>query len=217
MCRLDTATDMTARRNAGLSGVAAALLFAVGNAIWALDMPEDGTTVPRVVEFYRDRADQIVIGGSLSLLSIAVFLLFAAALRHVLIEAGDEEVLATTAFGGAVLGMAAGLGAEAVNMVAALRARDDELNEALAQSLFEISQILGSAAAAVGLGLFALAAGVAALRSGQVVPRGIAIVTVLLGVLLLSPLSHVNWLPGAAMIVLGVTLGAMLLRRPAAP
>jgi hypothetical protein len=203
---------MTARRQAGLSGVAAALLFAAGNAIWALGMPEDGTAVPEVVEFYGDTADRIVIGGSISLLSIAVFLLFAAALRNVLIEAGDEDVLATAAFGGAVLGMAAGLGAEAVNMVAALRAQDDELTGSLAQSLFEVSQILGSAASGVGLGLFALAAGVAALRGRPVVPRGVAIVTVLLGVLLLTPLSHLNWLPGATMIVLGGMIGATLLR-----
>jgi hypothetical protein len=204
-------TNTAARRHAGLAGLAAALLFAVGNAIWALGMPEDGTPAPEVVEFYRDRADQIVIGGSISLLAIAAFVFFAAALRRVLIDAGDEDVLATASFGGAVLGMAAGLGAEAINLAAALRAQDDELGESLAQSLFEVSQILGSVASGLGLGLFALAAGAAALRSGPVLPRGVAIGTVALGALLLTPLSHVNWLPGAAMIVLGGTIGMSLL------
>ena len=136
------AQELTARRFAVWSGIAVAVLFGVGSAIWGLDMPEDGTPVVEVLEFYRETADQIVVGGSLSLLAIACFVLFAAAVRQVLIEAGGEEFLATTAFGGAVLAMAAGIGAETINLVAALRARDAELNEPLAQSLFEISQIL---------------------------------------------------------------------------
>ena len=139
-------------RWAGLSGIAGALMFAVGNVIWALDMPEDGTAVPEVVDFYADTADRIVIGGSLSLLSIAVFLLFGAALRQVLKEAGGDDFLATAAFGGMVLCMAAGMAAEGINLAAALRAQDDELTGELAQSLFEISQIFGSAVTAVGLG-----------------------------------------------------------------
>ena len=40
-----------------------------------------------IVEFYADTADRIVIGGRLSLLSIAVFLVFASAMRQVLKDA----------------------------------------------------------------------------------------------------------------------------------
>ena len=171
-------------------------MFAIGNAIWGLDMPEDGTPVPEVVDFYADTADRIVIGGSLSLLSIAVFLVFGAALRQVLKDAGGEDFLATAAFGGLVLGMAAGIGAESINLAAALRAQDDELTGELAQSLFEISQILGSAATGVGLGVFALATAAVALRTGAVLPRWLAIGTAVLGALLLTPLAHVNWVAG---------------------
>lgn len=203
-----------AARTAGLSGIAAALLFAAGNAIWALGMPSAGTPVAEVLDFYGDRADRIVIGGTLSVLSIALFVLFAAAVRQVLIDAGGDEVLATTAFGGALLGMAAGLGAETINMAAALRAREDELSAALAQSLFEISQIFGSMASGMGLGVFALATAAVALRTGRVVPRPHAIVVLLSGVVLLSPLSHWNLLPGALMILLAAMIGGRLLRRP---
>ena len=190
-------------------------MFAVGNAIWALDMPEDGTPVPEVVDFYADTADRIVIGGSLSLLSIAVFLVFGAAIRQVLIDAGGEDFLATAAFGGLVLSMAAGIGAESINLAAALRAQDDELTGELAQSLFEISQMLGSAATGVGLGVFALATAAVALRTGTVLPRWLAIASAVIGVLLLSPVVHVNWVAGSALVLLTGSIGAVLIRTPA--
>ena len=201
-----------ARRYAGLSGIAVAVLFGTGSAIWGLDMPEDGTPVAEVVDFYRDTSGRIVVGASLSLLGIAAFVLFAAALRQVLTEAGGDDFLATTAFGGGLLGLAAGLGAETINMVAALRARDGELSDALAQSLFEISQILGSTASGVGMGVFALATATVALRTGIVLPRWVAIVTFALGVALLTPLSHVNVLPGAALVLLTSMIAVALLR-----
>jgi hypothetical protein len=148
------------------------------------------------------------VGGSLSLLAIAAFVVFAAAVRRMLLEAGDDDVLATAAFGGAVLGMAAGLGAESINMVAALRARDGELSDSLAQSLFETSQILGSTASGVGLGVFALATAAVALRTGLVLRRAPALAMAAVGVVLLSPLSHVNWLPGAALVAITATIAA---------
>lgn len=203
-----------ARRYAIFSGSAVALLFGAGSAIWALDMPEDGTPVAEVVEFYRETADRIVVGASLSLLAIAAFVVFAAALRRVLLEAGGDEVLATAAFGGALLGMAAGLGAESINMVAALRSRDGDLTGTLAQSLFETSQILGSAATGVGLGVFALATAGVALRTGRVMPRPLAGGTAAIGVLLLSPLSHVNWVAGAALVALTTAIAVALAAWP---
>jgi hypothetical protein len=204
----------SARRCAGLSGIVVVLLFGIGSAIWALDMPDAGAPVAEVVDFYADSADRIVVGASLSLVAIAAFVLFAAALRQVLIDAGGDDFLATTAFGGALLGMAAGLGAETINLVGALRARDDELSDALAQSLFEISQVLGSTAAGVGMGVFALATAAVALRSGAVMPRWLAIVTVVVGISLLTPVSRVNELSGASLVLITLVLAVLLLRTP---
>lgn len=203
---------MTTRRQAGISGLVAALTFGVGSAIWGLEMPSDGTPVNEVVAWYEDTADRIVIGGSLSLLAIAAFAFFAAAIRELLVEAGADRVLAMAAFAGASLGMAAGLGAESINLVAALRAQDGELTPELAQPLFEISQILGSTSSAVGLGLFAMALGAAVLRTPGVLPRWLAIDTVVLGAVLLTPLSHWGPLAGAVIVVLGTALGVALLR-----
>lgn len=180
-------------------------------------MPEDGASATRIVEFYRDTADRIVVGASLSLLGIAVFVLFAAALRRALVDAAGEgdDLLSTTAFGGALLGMAAGLGAETINMAAALRARQGELSEPLAQSLFEVSHALGSIATGVGLGVLALATAVAALRAGRVLPRWLAIVVLVVGLLSLSPLSQVDWVAGAALVAIAATVAVALFTRPA--
>ncbi len=202
-----------AERTAGVSGIAGAVLFGIGSAIWGLDMPEDGTPIAEVVDWYQDVADRIVIGGSLSLLAVAVFLLFAGAMRRVLADAEGEDLLASTAFGGLLLAMAVGIGAEGINLVAALHAQDGELSEGLAQPLFEISQILGGVLTAVGLGVFAIATAVVALRSGLVLPRWVAIVTLVLGIALLTPLAHVNWVAGAVLVLLGGMIGATLLLR----
>jgi hypothetical protein len=185
-----------------ISGVAAAGLFALGNAIWGLGMPEDGTAVPEVIDFYEDRADRIVVGGSISMISIGAFVAFAAVVRRLLADAEEDDLLANTAFGGAILGMSAGLAAESINLLAALRAQDGELNDGLGQALFESSQMFGSAATGVGLGVFALATAAGALRTGRIVPRGSAIVIAVLGGVMLSPLAHVNVLAGAGMIAI---------------
>ena len=203
---------MTTRRQAGISGLVAALTFGVGSAIWGLEMPSDGTPVNEVLAWYEDTADRIVIGGSLSLLAIAAFAFFAAAMRELLVEAGAERVLATAAFAGAGLGMAAGLGAESINLIAAMRAQDGDLTPELVQPLFEISQILGSTASAVGMGLFGMAVGAAALTTPGILPRWLAIDSLAVGALLLTPLSHYGAFAGAVIVVLGTTIGIVLLR-----
>jgi hypothetical protein len=202
-----------ARRHAAASGLAAVVLFAVGNALWALGMPEDGTAIPEVLEFYEDRADMIVIGGSLSLLSIAAGIWFAGAFRQVLTDEGADDFLANIAFGGLLLGLASGLIAEGTNMVGGLRAQDGELTPALGEAVFEISQMFGAPAAGIGFGVAAIAIAVAALRSGAILPRRVAMATLAAGVVLLSPLAHLNFLTGTAMILLFALIATGLLRR----
>jgi hypothetical protein len=202
-----------ARRHAAVSGLAAVVLFAVGNALWGLEMPEDGTAIPEVLDFYDETADRIVIGGSLSLLSIAAGVWFAGAFRQVLIDEGADEFLASIAFAGLLLGLAAGLVAEGTNTVAGFRAQDDELTPELGQALFEISQMFGAPAGGVGFGVAAIAIALAALRSGAVLSRRVAMVTLAVGVALLSPLAHANFLTGTAMLVLFALIVTGLLRR----
>jgi len=206
-----SATGSDARRYAGMSGLAFVVLFGAGSALWGLEMPAPGSPATEVVDFYRETSNRIVVGASLSLVGIAVFVLFAASVRQVLVEAGGDDFLATTAFGGALLGMAAGLGAETINMVGALRAHDGELSDALARSLFETSQILGSTASGVGVAIFALATAVTALRTGQVLPRSLALIVLAIGIVLLTPLSHISEVTGGALLLVTLIIAPVLL------
>jgi hypothetical protein len=197
------------RRWAGLSAASTAVLFAGANALWAFEMPERGASGPELVDFYDDLSGRIIAGALLSLIAIATFVVFASAFRSVLIELEGDELLANIAFGGSLLGMAAGIGAETINMAAALRAGDGELTEPLAQALFDTSYVLGYNAAGVGIGLLALATGAAALRARALLPRWLAVIALVLGAALLTPLSE--WVLGPSFLLL-LVLGVLVLR-----
>jgi hypothetical protein len=203
--------ELTPRRIAGLSGLAAAIVFGAGNALWGFEQPKSGAPAGEVVEFYADNSSEIVAGGSISLVSVALFVLFASAIRAMVREVDRDDVLATTAFGGAVLAMAAGLGAETINMVGALRADGGDLTPDLARALFEISYVLGFNAAGVGIGLFLLATAAAALRSRALLPRWLALLAIAVGLAFLTPLSVFLLGPG----VLALAVASALLLRPA--
>jgi hypothetical protein len=201
-------------RWAGISALGAFALFSVSNAIWAFEQPAPGTSAPDLVDFYTDLSSRIVIGGLGSLLSIAIFAFFAAALRGVLAELEDDELLADAAFGGMLLGLAAGFGAESVNMAAALRAGDGELSQPLALALFDVSYIFGSYATGIGFGVAMLAVGAVALRSGALLPRWVGLVALVLGLAMVTPLA--GYVLGeytvAPCFVLFAILGMLLLR-----
>src|SRR4051794_8942230 len=161
---------LTTRRITGLAGLAVAVVFGAGNALWAFDQPEAGAPAREIVAFYTHTSARIVVGASLSLVAIAVFVLFASGLREILRDHEGDDLLATTAFGGALLTVAVGLGAETVNMVGALRADDGQLTKDLGQALFQISYVLGYNAAGVGIGIVLLATAAVALRAPGLVP-----------------------------------------------
>jgi hypothetical protein len=203
--------DLNGRRATGATGLAAALLFAAGSALWAFDQPQAGAPPAEVLAFYESASGRIVAGGSLSLLSIALFVFFAAGVRELLRERGGGDALPTAAYGGVLLAMAAGLGAETINMAGALRAGQGELTPDLAQALFEVSYVLGYNAAGVGLGIFLLAIGAAALRARALLPAWLAVVFLIAGVAFLTPLSQVLLGP-AVLLLAGASL--QLLRAP---
>ncbi len=198
-----------AHRWAGVSGIATGLLFALANSLWAFDQPARGASSAELLDFYAELAGEIVAGALVSLISIAAFVVFAGALREVLVELEGDALLANVAFGGTLLTAAAGIGAETINMAAALRAADDELTAPLAQALFDSSYVLGYYGAGVGLALVALAARAAALRSGALMPRWLAIVGLLLAATLITPL--VIYTIGPSFLFL-VAISALLLR-----
>jgi hypothetical protein len=196
-------------RWAGVSAIGAATLFAVANALWAFEQPEPGASTAQLLDFYGDLSGRIVAGALASLISIAMLVVFASAFRSVLIELEGDELYANIAFGGALLGLAAGVGAETINMAAALRAGDGELTASLAQALFDVSYVLGFNAAGVGIGLLTLATAAVALRAGALLPRWLAVVGLALGGALLTPLSQ--YVLGPSFLLL-LVLGVLLLR-----
>ncbi|HEU4906239.1 MAG TPA: hypothetical protein VFT19_09015 [Solirubrobacterales bacterium] len=182
-------------------------LFGVGNALWAFEQPDAGAGAGEVVAFYADTSTEIVVGASLSLFAIALFVLFASGVRAILREREEDDLFASAAFGGALLAMAAGLGAETINMVGALRADAGQLSPELGRALFEISYILGYNGAGVGIGIFALASAVVALRSRAVLPRWLALLLLALGIAFLTPISRFLLAPSLLLLaVVSVSL-----------
>lgn len=158
--------------------------------MWAFDQPNANAPAGEIVAFYTDTSARIVAGGSLSLLSIALFVLFASGVRVILREHEGDDLLATAAFGGALLLVAAGLGAETLNMVGAWRAEDGQLTPELGRALFEISYVLGYNGAGVGLGILLLATAAVALRARALMPRWLAISLLVVGLAFITPLSR---------------------------
>lgn len=208
---MSTGTKLTTRRITGLAGLGVVALFGVGNALWAFEQPDAGAGAGEVVAFYADTSTEIVVGASLSLFAIALFVLFASGVRAILREREEDDLFASAAFGGALLAMAAGLGAETINMVRALRADAGQLTPELGRALFEISYILGYNGAGVGIGIFALASAVVALRSRALLPSWLALLLLALGIAFLTPLSRFLLAPS---ILLLAVVSANLVRSP---
>ena len=200
---------LATRRTTGLAGLGAAVLFGVSNALWAFDQPDAGAPVREIVAFYTDTSARIIAGGSLSLLSVTLFVLFASGVRGILREHEGDDLLATAAFGGALLLVASGLGAETLNMVGAWRADDGQLTPELGRALFEISYVLGYNAPGVGVGILLLAIAVVALRVRALMPRWLAILLLVVGLAFVTPLSR--FLLGPSVLLLAA-VSVQLLR-----
>lgn len=201
----------TMRRITGLAGLGVVALFGVGNALWAFEQPDAGAGASQIVAFYTETSTEIIVGGSLSLFAIALFVLFASGVRAILREHEQDDLFASAAFGGALLAMAAGLGAETLNMVGALRADAGQLTPELGRALFEISYILGYNGAGVGIGIVTSATAVVALRSRALLPRWLALLLLALGIAFITPLSR--FLLAPSLLLLAV-VSASLVRSP---
>jgi hypothetical protein len=181
------------RRTAGWTGFAVAALFSLGSLLWwPFGDVRPGAAPDAIAEFYSRSQVRVLVGGGVSVVALALFVAFAAAVRHLV--PASRKLTGDIAFAGAVVMAVAGLAAETINMGGALRAANDP---ALAQAMYEIPQVFGGYASAVGLGIFALAVAASSLLPG----RSAAVVGVT-GIVLLSP---------AALFVVEVAGGAFVL------
>lgn len=156
-------------RFAPLSGLVTVGLFAAGNAIWGFEQPERDAGVAEIVSFYEDTSTQILIGGTLSILSLIFLVWFGAVLHQYLTaaEGSERSGLPLMALGGAALTAAVGLGAETINMAGAMRAEDGELTADTAQIYFDVSFAFGYPAAGIAMATLALPIAVVALRTNR--------------------------------------------------
>lgn len=174
---------------APLSGLATAVLFGAGSAIWAFEQPDRGAGTDEIVAFYEDTSTEILIGGTISLLALLFFVWFGAVLRDRLVaaEGSERSGLAITAFAGTILVTAVGLGAETINMAGALSAEDGQLTADTAQTYFDVSYAFGAPAAGVAIAMVALPTAVIALRTGRPVGRPAAWIAIAVAVAALTP------------------------------
>jgi len=193
----------------GAVGLAVAVLFGAGNVLWALDQPEAGASAHQIVSFYMSASDRIIAGASISLLAGALLVFFASGVRALLRDHAPDDLLPSAAFGGLLLVVATGLGAETINMAGALRARHGQLTPELGRALFETSYVLGYNAAGVGIAVLLGAIVGVAWCSPALLPRWAALLLLLLAVAFLTPLCR--FLLAPAVVMLAVVSTRLLL------
>lgn len=157
-----------------------AALFGLGSLLWwPWGDVRPGAAPDDIASFYAGSEVRILIGGGISVIALALFVVFAAAVRNLVPE--SRQLAGDVALAGAVVTTVAGLAAETINMGGAVHAADDP---SLAQSMYEIPQVLGGYASAVGVGVFALA-----VAASSLLPRWCAVVLAIVGLVALSPAS----------------------------
>ncbi len=201
------------RRMTGAVGLAVAVLFAAGNALWALDQPEAGASAHQIVSFYTSTSSRIIAGASISLLAGALLVFFASGVRALLRDHAPDDLLPSAAFGGLLLVVATGLGAETINMAGALRAKHGQLTPELSRALFETSYVLGYNAAGVGIAVLLGAIVGVAWRSPSLLPRWATAPLLLLAAAFLTPLCRFLLAPAIVLLAV-VSIRLLLTARP---
>lgn len=176
-------------RHASLSGLVFAVLFGVGSGLWVFHQPRRSAGTAEILEFFESASVEILIGGTISIVSY-VFLVWFGAVLHNRLAAADtsgESGLALVAFGGTVLFAAVGLAAETINMAGAMSAEDGQLSGDAAQTYFDLTYAFGAHAAGIAFAIVALPIGVTALRTKRLTPGWGGWVALVLGLALLTP------------------------------
>jgi hypothetical protein len=182
---------MTTHALVRASGLSVLALFGAGNLLWwPWGKVRAGDDPAVIADFFADSRMLIVIGGTLSVLGIAAFVVFASVVR----EQIENPVIGTVAVIGAAAMAVAGLGAETINMAGSIHATGDPR---LAQMLYEVPQVLGGYTSAIGVAIFALA-----VASARLLSRGANWSIVVIGVVLLTPVAaYVTEVAGGGLLL----------------
>jgi hypothetical protein len=176
-------------RIAPLSGLAFAVLFGIANGLWVFEQPAHGADTDEIVSFYEDTSTRLLVGGSMSLVSVTLLVWFGTVLRERLIaaEGAERSGMPLVAFAGAVLAAAAGLGAETINMAGAFAAENGQLTDDTARIYFDVSYAFGGPAAGIALAMVAIPLGLTALRTRGLIPAPAAWLALAAGIAMLTP------------------------------
>ncbi len=134
---------------------------------------------------------------------------FASGVRTLLRDHAPDDMLPSAAFGGLLLVVVAGLGAETINMAGALRAQHGQLTPELSRALFETSYVLGYNAAGVGVAVLLGSIAAVAWPSPSLLPRWATIVLCVVALAFVTPLSR--FLLAPAILLLAVVSARLLL------
>ena len=208
-------------RCAPLSGLIAAVLFGIGSALWGFEQPAQDAGSEELISFYEDTSTEILIGGTISIISLPFWVWFGAVLRERLAAAEGSAAsgLPLVTFAGMVLLAAVGLGAETINMAGAQSADDGQITADTAQIYFDVSWALGAPAAGVASAMAAAPIALIALRTGRVLPPWATWLVLLMSLAMLTPImwtAAFQYPVGLALLLLAA-LSIHLYRAPAMP
>lgn len=196
-------------RYAPLAGVLFAVLMAAAIAVWG-DSVEPGQAAGIRSDALVDDPQKGLMGAQL--LGLAGFALawFGASLRQALV--GAHERLAALSYGGTLTAAALLLAGAAVHGSLALRADElGALDPEVTGAVGDVGSLLIGAVAPIAMGMVALATALAALRTGALLPRWAAWVTLVLGLGLLA--MPINYAVMIGFVVWAAVVGIMLTAR----
>jgi hypothetical protein len=197
-------------RFAPLTGVLFVALIVLAIVIGG-ETPDNDDSQQAIVEFWRDNDDAQIWSNVIGAWATVFFLWFAASLRSALRRAeGGPARLSTLSFGGAVVAAVGLLSALSLNFAVADSVGD--VPASVTQTLTVLSNGFFFPIAA-GYAVFFLAVGVLSVRT-RMLPVWLGWVTVLLGVVCLTPVGFFALLLGLVWIVL---VSVLLYRRETGP
>ena len=196
-------------RLAPLTGVVFVALIIVSLILIAEDAPDFVEEPREVADYYAGNTGRLIAGFYIGALANVFLIWFAGSLRSALRSAeGGEGRLAAVAFGGGVAAAVLFIASDWINLAAVFRADEDgAIDPAVAASLNDVAGGFLGGGAALALGVLVAAAAVIALRSGSILPRWLAWISLALAVLLVSPVGYI----GTAIAALWVVIVSVML------
>lgn len=197
-----------------LYGVVFVVLTVVSIVLGSMDSPEDFPgDVGEIIVYWESDPNLLMASGWIGAVGGFFNLLFLGVLVSRLRAAeGGTGRLSTTAFGGGIAAVTAGLLVDTVTLAGAIRADEvGDIAPATATTLYDISQLLVGAALPVALSVLIAATGALALRVG-VLPRWLGVVSLVLAVgLLILPIA---WAMTGVALLWALVVSILLYMRP---